>query len=253
MATRFKNAAPICVAALLAASAASAEGGGWLADEAFSGNVALTTDYVWRGVSQSNSNWAVQGGMDYAAPVGLYVGTWASNVAFGGGIEMDFYGGFANALAMGLSYDLGANYYAYPKSGDAVELNFFELYASLGYALPIEALPISLGVGYNYSPDFFGEDGAAHYLNGNVSVELPAGFSLSGELGYQTVEGDKTTGNGSGLDGDDGFDYVHYRVGAGYSLKGFDLDVSFHNTTEKDFLGESIADGRFVFTVSRSL
>ncbi|HSH70221.1 MAG TPA: TorF family putative porin [Deferrisomatales bacterium] len=251
----FKKAAPLCAAALLTASVASADASAWLADDTFSGNVAITSDYVWRGVSQTDSNWAVQGGMDYAAPIGLYVGTWASNVAFGGSIEMDFYGGFANELAMGLSYDVGANYYAYPKSRDEVEFNFFEVYAKVGYTLPIEAAPISLGLGYNYSPDFFGEDGAAHYINGNASISLPMDISLSGEVGYQTVEGDKSTGNGGGMDGDDGFDYVHYRIGLGYSVKGFDLDLSYHATDSdaQDFFGESISDGRVVFSVSRAL
>jgi uncharacterized protein (TIGR02001 family) len=249
-----KKTIPLCAAALLTASAASAAGD-WLGDESFSGNVAVTSDYVWRGVSQTDSNWAIQGGMDYAAPVGLYVGTWASNVAFGGSIEMDFYGGFANELDMGLSYDVGGNYYAYPKSHDDPEFNFVEIYASLGYTLPIEAAPIELGLGYNYSPDFFGEDGAAHYINGNASVTLPMDLSLGGEVGYQTVEGDASTGDGEGMDGDDGFDYVHYRIGVGYSVRGFDLDLSYHNTDSdaQDFFGDSISDGRVVFTVSRAL
>ncbi len=246
-----KKTAAVLAATLLTASVATAEGD-WFADENFSGNVAITSDYVWRGVSQTDSNWAIQGGMDYAAPIGLYLGTWASNVAFGGSIEMDFYAGYANELDMGLSYDVGGNYYAYPKSGDDVEFNFFEVYASVGYTLPIEVAPISVGLGYNYSPDFFGEDGASHYINGNASISI-MDLSWSGEVGYQTVEGDKSTGNNGGLDGKDGFDYIHYRIGIGYSVKGFDFDLSYHNTTEDEFLGESIADGRAVFTVSRSL
>jgi uncharacterized protein (TIGR02001 family) len=176
-------------------------------------------------------------------------------VSFGGGIEMDFYGGFANELEMGLSYDVGGNYYAYPKSHDDTELNFFEAYAKLGYTLPIEAAPISLGLGYNYSPDFTGEDGTAHYVVGSVEIGLPMDFSLSGEVGYQTVEGDKSTGQGGGMDGDDGYDYVHYRLGVATSLKGFGLDLSYHNTDSdaQDFYGDSISDGRVVFTVSRAL
>lgn len=248
---------PTLVVATLALTgplAASAEEeAGWLADSNFSGNVAITTDYVFRGISQTNSNPAIQGGFDYAAPIGLYVGTWASNVSFGGGIEMDWYGGFANEVA-GFSYDLGVIYYAYPKSHDDPEIDFFEGYLKLGYALPaMGPVEPSVGVGYSYSPDFFGEDGKAHYLNGNVSLGLPYGLGLSGEVGYQTVEGDETTGNGNGLDGDDGFDYIHYRFGVSYAFKGFDLDLSYHNTNESDFLGSSIADSRFVFTVSRSL
>lgn len=253
----FKKAAPLCAAAVLSTSVAFADASAWLADDTFSGNVSYTSDYVWRGISQTNRNWALQGGFDYAAPIGLYVGTWASNVSFGGGIEMDFYGGFANELEMGLSYDVGANYYAYPKSMDETELNFYEIYGSLGYTLPLPLEP-ALGVGYAYSPDFFGEDGRSHYVNGSLGLTLPAGFSLAGEIGYLNVKGDKTTGDGAGLDGDDGFKYVHYRVGAGYSIKGFDFDLSYHAMNETDFAEDysgfsKAGDGKLVFSVSRSL
>ncbi|MBE0616861.1 MAG: hypothetical protein IH608_02885, partial [Proteobacteria bacterium] len=101
------------LATVAIAPALAEEEGGWLAESNFSGNVAMTSDYVFRGISQTDSNPAIQGGFDYASPVGLYVGTWASNVAFGGNIEMDWYGGFSNEVA-GFSYDLGVIYYAYP-------------------------------------------------------------------------------------------------------------------------------------------
>ncbi len=249
-----RHVASLCAAVLAAsASLASARDTGWLSDENFTGNIAYTSDYVFRGVSQTNSSWAVQGGIDYAAPAGVYAGTWASNVSFGGGIEMDFYGGFASEVA-GVTYDLGVIYYAYPKSHDDPELNFVEGTFKLGYELPPlgSAVP-SLGITYAYSPNFYGEDGAAHYVAGALDLSLPWGLSLSGDVGWQRVEGDKTTGEGQGLEGDDGFDYVHYRLGVASSFKGFDLDVSYHNTTEADFLGSDIADGRLVFTVSRSL
>lgn len=231
---------------------AGAEETGWLADKNFTGNVAMASDYVFRGISQTDSNPAVQGGFDYTSPVGLHVGAWASNVAFGGGIEMDWYAGYANAVG-GLTYDVGAVYYAYPKSHDDPEIDFWEGFVKLGYALEIGSVSPTLSVGYSYSPDFFGEDGAAHYVNGKVQVGLPYALSVAAEVGYQTVEGDKTTGDGAGLDGEDGFDYVHYRFGASYGFKGYTLDLSYHNTTESDFLGEDIADSRFVFTVSRAL
>ncbi|RMG93796.1 MAG: hypothetical protein D6708_04935 [Candidatus Dadabacteria bacterium] len=245
----------VLASALVAALVCRASAGepGWLADQNFTANVAYTSDYVFRGVSQTNSSWAVQGGFDYAAPAGVYLGTWASNVSFGGGVEMDFYGGYAGETA-GFSYDLGVVYYAYPKSHDDPELNFVEGSLSLGYGLPaLGPVTPSVGLSYAYSSDFFGEDGPAHYLAGSLGLDLPWGLSVSGDLGWQTVAGDKTTGGGAGLDGDDGFDYWHYRVGVAASAKGFDLDLSYHNTTEADFLGSDLADGRIVFTVSRSL
>jgi predicted porin len=72
------------------------------------------------------------------------------------------------------------------------------------------------------------------------------------EIGYQDVEGDKTTGNNTGESGGDGFDYIHWRIGLSYEIKGFELGLSYQDTNEQDFLGNA-ADSRVVFSVSRSL
>ncbi|MEL6414140.1 MAG: TorF family putative porin, partial [Pseudomonadota bacterium] len=99
-----------------------------LAEGEFSGNVALTTDYVWRGVSQNSENPAVQGGFDYANGA-FYAGTWASIVDFGGAnMELDLYGGFAGETEGGLSWDVGVIGYVYP---DADDLDFLEVYGGL--------------------------------------------------------------------------------------------------------------------------
>ena len=70
---------------------------------AVTGNFTLTTDYAFRGVSQTNEDAAVQGGFDYAhSPTGLYAGIWGSNVSFPpGSIELDYYGGWAKTWVTG--------------------------------------------------------------------------------------------------------------------------------------------------------
>ena len=109
-----------------------------------------------------------------------------------------------------------------------------------------------LGAGYWYSPDFFGEDGKAHYVNGVLELFLPYDFVLAGEFGYQYVEGDETTGDGQGEDGEDGFDYSDWGIGISRELLKFVLDLSYHDTSEANFLGKDIADERVVFSISRS-
>ena len=73
-------------------------GSNWVLAAEFTGNVAATTNYVWRGVTQIDDGPAVQGGLDYAHDSGFYVGTWASNVDFDGEndpqYELDLYGGY---------------------------------------------------------------------------------------------------------------------------------------------------------------
>ena len=75
MKTKVSRAGVALVALLATAGTAMAEG-------EWSGNVAMTSDYTWRGVSQSNEDPAIQGGFDYANGL-FYAGTWASNVDFG--------------------------------------------------------------------------------------------------------------------------------------------------------------------------
>ncbi|MBT6088025.1 MAG: hypothetical protein HOH20_00460, partial [Rhodospirillaceae bacterium] len=81
---------------------------------AFSGNVTLTSDYVFRGFTQANEDPAIQGGLDWESGTGLYLGTWGSNVNFGDGdeasVELDVYGGYAGE-GDGFTYDVGFIYY----------------------------------------------------------------------------------------------------------------------------------------------
>ena len=71
-------------------------------------------------------------------------------------------------------------------------------------------------------------------------------------IGYQWVEGDKSTGNGNGDNGGDGYDYTHWRVGISRPVLGFVLDLSYQDTDNANFLGPDIADERIVFAVSRT-
>ena len=82
----------------------------------FESNVALSSDYIWRGMTQTAEEPAISGGFDIAGESGLYFGTWASNVEFGDGaaLELDWYAGYANELDNGFSYDIGYLAYTYP-------------------------------------------------------------------------------------------------------------------------------------------
>jgi len=232
------------------------EGKSKLLDSSYiSGNLAFTTDYVFRGVSQTKEDPAIQGSFEYSLPSGFYLGLWGSNVDSSiseGDLELDFCGGYRRDITDRLNLDLSLLYYHYPSGGSDPEPDYVEAHVGLGYRMPGLPLAPEIGIGYWYSPDYFGEDGDAHYLNTNVAFSLAYGFVLGGELGYQTVEGDKTTGGGMGEDGSDGFDFWHWRTGLSKDVIGFGLDLSYHDTSEEEFLGQDIADDRVVFTISRS-
>ena len=107
---------------------------------ALSANVALTTDYVFRGFSQTDENAAIQGGFD-ATCGRFYAGIWASNLDFGGAttssgatvdvanIEIDYYAGVKSTIpGTSIEVDVGGIYYTYPNAFDpGLELDYWEV------------------------------------------------------------------------------------------------------------------------------
>ena len=99
-------------------------------------NVSVTTDYRYRGISQSRLKPAIQGGVDYAFSNGFYIGAWASSIKWikdaGGGadVEVDVYGGYKGALSSALTYDVGVLTYQYPGHDLSVSPNTTEIYGA---------------------------------------------------------------------------------------------------------------------------
>lgn len=132
----------ISLAAALAASVLL--GAEEISNVSVSANMALTSNYVWRGMTQSDNSPAVQGGIDLEYK-GFYAGTWGSNVEFGAGnvasMELDIYGGYGGEL-YGIGYDIGAIQYAYPNQ--TKQLNFAEAYFGLSKDFEV----VSVGAKY---------------------------------------------------------------------------------------------------------
>ncbi|MEH6666076.1 MAG: TorF family putative porin [Brevundimonas sp.] len=203
--------ASVCSAAVLAlAGAASAQD--------FSFNVTATSDYVWRGVSQSDEDFAIQGGVDYASGI-FYAGTWASSVDFGDDTdaEIDFYLGVAPS-AGGFDWNLGVTHYMYAGDPDGSDYDFTEASAAVSRAVG----PATWGLKLAYSPDFFGAEDDATYLEANFAVEPASQWSVSGAVGQQWV--------------DSGADYLGWNLGVGYAFNDtFGLDLRYHDTSEHDW------------------
>lgn len=205
------------VAALLATtgvvSTASAE------DIELSANVAMTSNYVWRGMTQTGNNPAIQGGFD-ASYKGVYAGIWGSS--FEGtkaSSEIDLYLGYANEIDK-FSYDIGYAQYTY--SGDTDALNFGEAYLTLGYDFDVAAVSASyyLGVDTNTVANDAAngwEPGDAWELG--LSVPLPMDISLDATYG---VYDDKGTLNAATNNYGD-----YYYVGASKSFDKFDFTVAY--------------------------
>ncbi|HUD29398.1 MAG TPA: TorF family putative porin [Novosphingobium sp.] len=169
-----------------------------------SGSVGLVTDYRFRGVSQTDKEMAIQGGITATHASGLYVGTWASNLSgwgtFGGSnMELDLVGGFATEISSGVTLDVGLTWYMYP--GGASETDFAEPYVKLSTTMgPAKALigvayapkQQALGRWYNDAdayadgiPDNPGAKSDNFYVWGDLSGGIPnTPLSLKAHLGY---------------------------------------------------------------------
>ncbi len=230
---------PLAAAALCAfLSPASARADVQMGDFSLSGNAGFTTDYVYRGISQTDEGPAVQGGFDVSHTSGLYAGVWGSNVDFNDGdeasVETDIYGGYSGEYE-GLAYDVGFIYYAYPGADSDLDYDFWEGSFALGYDFDVASLSASV----NYSPDFFGGTGDAVYYATTLDVPLPYDVTFSAHAGYQTI--------------DEGEDYTDWSLGLAYTLAGFDLTLAYYETDLDE--PEECADGcgaRIVAGVSRS-
>ncbi len=115
-----------------------------------SGSATLTSDYRFRGVSQSDEGMAVQGGFTISHESGLYAGTWGSNLAgwgtFGGAnMELDIYAGYKLPVGEG-TLDVGGTWFMYPSGADTTD--FVEFYAKLSGAVG----PLSLTGTVAYAP-----------------------------------------------------------------------------------------------------
>ncbi len=186
----------------------------------FSANVGLTTEYLFRGVTQSgDGNPAVQGGFDFAHDSGVYLGTWASSINFGGNIETDFYGGWSGNLgANKIGLNVGAILYHYPSASSDKKLDYWEGYVGVskdfGFA--------SGGVKFSYSPDWTGTTTSnAEYLEANVDVPAGKYFTVNLHTGHQWFS-DNT---GVGFD-----DYTDYMVGLSTGMAGFTVKVQYINS-----------------------
>jgi len=201
----------------LCAAAALAICGPAAAQEAmsFEFNLGVASDYVFRGVSQTDEDPQVFGGADVSAGQ-FYAGVWGSNVDFGDSTdaEFDLYAGFTPTLGL-VSLDLGVLYYGYIDQPSGADLDYFELKAA--GSIPLG--PATLGAQAYYSPNYYaGVDNAFYYeINGSFSPTVK--LSFSGALGRQEV-------SGAG-------DYTTWNVGAGYALTDhLSLDLRYHDTDE---------------------
>lgn len=240
-----------------------------------SGAATLTSDYRFRGVSQSDEGMAVQGGITVSHESGFYVGTWGSNLAgwgtFGGAnMELDLIAGYKFGIGEG-TLDTGLVWYMYPSGADTTD--FAELYAKLSgsvgglgltagvaYAPKQEALGNAFPVGAPADP---GDKEDNLYLSGDATYGISgAPITLKAHIGYSDgnpglgPNGTSIAPTGTYLDWSLGVDIVPIS-GLTLSAAYVDTDISEAeaNLIRPNFAtlaGNSISDATVVFSITAS-
>ena len=232
--TRSLRGAAMALALASLAAATTAQAG-------TSGNVTVTSDYLFRGVTQTNRKPALQGGITYTADNGFYVGGWGSSISWlsdadpgiSSQVELDAFAGYAGKFGdSDVGFDVGGNYYWYPGEYPSGfnSADTFELYAGVSYRI--------LSARYYYATtDLFGVPGSRGSGDLDVAAnwEFSPGWTLNAGAGKQWVK------HASGLD------YSYWKLGVTRSFeRGFSVAASY-NDTDIDGL-----DDAFVLTLSKS-
>lgn len=218
------------------------------------GSVALTSDYLFRGISQTDQDPAVQGGIEYAADSGFYVGAWGSNISWlsdlstdaapiSSSLEFDAYGGYRGKFSDSVGFDVGALYYYYPgEFPDGFNsANTGELYAGITAGV--------FSAKYFYSlTDLFGyvdSDGSG-YLDLAVNWTFTPGWTLNAHGGKQWIENNEA------------FEYTDWKLGVTKAFdSGFSIAAAYSDTDTDEALytnphGNYIGDSTFTITFAKA-
>ena len=219
------------------------------------GNMAIVSDYRFRGISQTYTQPAIQGGIDYAHASGFYIGNWNSSVSglsypSGGGIEMDLYGGFKKSFG-DFAFDVGLLQYYYPKAVTPTGGEKFDtLEAYLGVTWKWLSLKYSttltdyFGVNSISTGTANGDSEGSGYLDFTASYEIAPKLTLVGHYGMQTVKNY------------DALEYNDWKLGVTYDLNGWLLGASYIGTDADETIyvlnGKEIGKDTVVLSIGKS-
>lgn len=229
-----------------------------VAEHTVTSNVALVSNYLYRGISQTGAAPAIQGGFDYAHASGLYAGAWGSSISWLGdagvattaGLELDTYAGYKGAVS-DVSYDVGFLRYNYPGTYavGAVKADTDEIYGAATYSIVTAKVSYALG-------DLFGLAKAKGSTYFELNAAYPfadTGITAGAHYGVQTVKGinadaQKAAGNDP--------TYTDYKLSVAKDFSGYALGLAYSSTNASPFYtslqGKKLGKGTAVLSLSRS-
>lgn len=199
------------------------------------GNLSLMSNYIWRGVSQTNNGPAVEGDLGFEHK-GFYVGMTGENVDYGpedpAYLELAPYVGFEHEFESHIKFDLSCLYYVYPHT----TYDYSELSGSVGYRI--------FSLGLQYAMDYFNEKLSDLYPYVAVKFELPKGFEVGGHVGYSSKARNEVDEEGSFWD---------YEMYASHELfSGLNAKFIYTNTVERH-VEDKLGGNKFVLVVYKEL
>ena len=230
-----KNALIVCLlAGMLVPGFAFAQDQAEEAEGGFSWTAAATSEYLFRGVSQTDDHPALQVSAEYEFSNGIYLGAWASNVDFNDSTdaEVDTYIGWRTALNESVALDVQLNRYNYINEPSDVDYAFNELIGVVSFNDQYE---VTLG----YTNNYLNADVKSTYLGVGGAWELGDGYNLSASVGHTINSGD--------------FDsYTDYAVGVDRTFGPVNIGLQYIGTDSKAerLFGEDASENKFVLTFS---
>ena len=217
-------------------------------------NVGLYSQYVFRGLTQTDEKPAIQGGVDFTHASGFYLGSWASNISWledgayyaNSSLELDVYGGYRNSIGeTGLGYDIGVLQYIYQGNKLGVTADTTEVSGALSYKwlqAKVSYVASKNGLGYADARGTYYAELNANYPIGET------GITANAHVGRQKFDGQTL---------DDAYTYTDWKVGAtkafsnGVNVGAYYTDT---NATAANYtlLGKNIADGTFTAFVQKT-
>jgi uncharacterized protein (TIGR02001 family) len=204
-------------------------------DYTVTGNLGIYSQYIFRGLTQTDTKPAFQGGFDYAHTSGIYVGTWGSNISWlndegacshGCSLEWDLYGGWKYAINDDWSTDIGILYYYYPGSyvDGVTKPNTTEIYAAGSWKW------VSLKYSYSINNTFGIPDSKdSWYLDLSANYPITEQWTFNAHVGRQEYRG-----NNNGVPNADSLNYTDWKAGVTWLVAGYNVGAYYSDTNAKD-------------------
>ena len=221
-------------------------------------NVGLFSQYIFRGLTQTDEKPAIQGGVDFTHASGMYLGAWGSNISWledgdyydNSSLELDVYGGYRNTIGeTGLGYDVGALQYIYPGnniSSTYVKAETTEVYGALSYKWLQAKASVVVSDGAFANPNARG----TYYAELNANIPLAdSGITANLHVGRQKYDGQAL---------DDAYTYTDWKVGAtksfanGVNVGAYYTDTNAIVDSYDDYKGKNISGSTFTAFVQKT-